>query len=205
MKQCKKCNLPKPIESFTVDVRYKDGRYPWCFECRKTWRDGRKDKQRELHTNWREQNRDHVRTESLGYYYAHRDEELVKRRARQRERWQNDPAYRAKKNAFKKERYHSNPEFNAKKRGWAVVTSHRRRMRVRGTASHFSQAEWRALCAKYNHCCLCCGQQKPLSPDHVVPIARGGLNGIDNIQPLCRQCNQAKGTKTIDYRPGGSS
>lgn len=204
MKTCKKCTQDKPIDSFTVDVRYKDGRYPWCFECRKAWRDARKDKQKELHANWREQNRDHVREYSLAQYYQNRDDNLARRRVRQRERWQNDPAYRARKNAEKKARYYTHPEFNKKRKAWSVVTSHRRRMRVRGTASHFSQAEWRALCTKYNHCCLCCGQQKPLSPDHVVPIARGGLNGIDNIQPLCRQCNQAKGTKTIDYRPTGS-
>lgn len=203
MKTCKKCNLPKPLDSYTTDTRYKDGLYPWCFDCRKAWRDARKDKQRELHANWREQNRDHVREQSLNWYYQNRDQELEKRRARQRDRWHNDPAYRAKKNAFKKARYHSNAAFNAKKRGWAVVTSHRRRDRVRGTASHFSQAEWRELCAKYDQRCLCCGQQKPLSPDHVVPISRGGSNAIENIQPLCRQCNQTKGAKTIDYRPAG--
>ncbi len=202
MKTCRKCQQDRPIESFTVDVRYKDGRYPWCAECRRAWRQGRKDRQRELHTNWREQNREHVRQESLSYYHQHRDEELTKRRARLRDRWHNDPVYRAKKNAFKKARYHSDPVFNKKKRDWAVVTSHRRRDRVRGTGQHFSQAEWRALCAMYDQRCLCCGQEKPLSPDHVVPVSCGGSNAIENIQPLCRECNQAKGTKTIDYRLG---
>lgn len=200
MKTCKKCNQDKPIDDFTVDVRYKDGRYPWCAACRREWRQARKERQRELHANWREQNRDHVRAESLTYYHQHREQELVKRRERQRDRWHNDPAYRAKKNAFKKARYHTNPEFNKKRRAWAVVTSHRRRARIAATGGHYSVAKWRALCRRYDQRCLRCGEQKPLSPDHVVPISRGGSNDIANIQPLCAECNAWKGTQTIDYR-----
>ena len=200
-KVCRKCGTPQPINSFTIDVRYTDGRYPWCAACRRAWRQGRKERIRELYTSWRDQNRDQVRTESLAYYHAHREQELVKRRARQRERWHNDPAYRAKKNAFKKARYYANPEFNQKKRGWAVVSSHRRRARIAMTGGHYSVAAWRALCAHYDHRCLRCGERKPLSPDHIVPISRGGTNDIANIQPLCADCNAWKATKTIDFRP----
>jgi 5-methylcytosine-specific restriction endonuclease McrA len=48
---------------------------------------------------------------------------------------------------------------------------------------------------------LCCGRPDvKLTQDHVVPLARGGSNLIDNIQPLCASCNSSKGTQTIDYR-----
>lgn len=36
-----------------------------------------------------------------------------------------------------------------------------------------------------------------LSVDHIVPIARGGSNGFDNLQTLCRWCNSSKGSKTM--------
>lgn len=68
------------------------------------------------------------------------------------------------------------------------------------TVGSFSETEWRELCDKYDNKCLCCGEKKPLTRDHVIPLDVGGLNVIDNIQPLCRQCNSRKNTKTIDYR-----
>lgn len=202
MKVCKKCTQAKPFESYTIDVRYKDGYYPWCFECRQAWRQGRKGRQKELHKNWREQNREHASAESLAYYHAHRDEELVKRRANQKWRWHNDPVYRARKNREKLTHYHTNPENNRKRKLWSLAHVHRRRARIKGTNTSFTPTEWRALCDQYGNRCLCCGEAKPLTPDHVVPISCGGSNAIDNIQPLCLECNLRKNAKTIDYRLG---
>jgi hypothetical protein len=39
--------------------------------------------------------------------------------------------------------------------------------------------------------------------DHVKPLFCGGSNSIDNIQPMCRGCNSAKGTSERDWRPRG--
>jgi 5-methylcytosine-specific restriction endonuclease McrA len=39
-----------------------------------------------------------------------------------------------------------------------------------------------------------------LTRDHVVPLKHGGLNTIENIQPLCGSCNSRKHLKHIDYR-----
>lgn len=57
-----------------------------------------------------------------------------------------------------------------------------------------------ALIAEYNFKCLHCGKIKPLTADHVVPIAKGGTSNIGNIQPLCKACNSSKGTNIVDYR-----
>lgn len=65
-----------------------------------------------------------------------------------------------------------------------------------------STRQWRDLLAMYDHRCLCCGRQDArLEADHVTPIALGGQNGPENVQPLCRKCNLAKGVSIIDYRP----
>jgi 5-methylcytosine-specific restriction endonuclease McrA len=64
----------------------------------------------------------------------------------------------------------------------------------------FTAEEWRSLCVFYNSKCLCCKKHKPLEPDHVVPVSKGGTSCIDNIQPLCRSCNARKNDNTIDYR-----
>lgn len=61
--------------------------------------------------------------------------------------------------------------------------------------------EWRDLLQKYGNKCLKCGRSDvTIEMDHVIPIAKGGLNVIENIQPLCRSCNAKKHTKIIDYR-----
>lgn len=53
---------------------------------------------------------------------------------------------------------------------------------------------------KYGRKCLCCGTDKNLTIDHVIPVFKGGKNNISNYQPLCKSCNSSKGTKTTDYR-----
>jgi len=81
---------------------------------------------------------------------------------------------------------------------------HARRARERNAPGRFSYQEWESLKVQYDYTCLCCGRQEPevkLTPDHVIPLARGGSNGIENIQPLCLRCNSRKQARTIDYRP----
>ena len=36
-----------------------------------------------------------------------------------------------------------------------------------------------------------------MTVDHIVPKSRGGLNHIDNYQPLCRWCNAIKSDKNM--------
>ena len=37
-----------------------------------------------------------------------------------------------------------------------------------------------------------CGSGENLEIDHVVPLARGGSNRLENLQLLCRDCNRRK-------------
>lgn len=78
---------------------------------------------------------------------------------------------------------------------------HKRRALKTNSIEHFTATEWLELCEKYANQCLCCGRDDlNLTADHVVPLSRGGSNGIDNIQPLCSHCNSSKWAKTVDYR-----
>lgn len=49
---------------------------------------------------------------------------------------------------------------------------------------------------KNNGKCVGCGSTENLEIDHIKPIARGGNNDMDNLQPLCKSCNAQKSTKT---------
>lgn len=50
-----------------------------------------------------------------------------------------------------------------------------------------------------NYNCRICGRSSTdgvtLHIDHIIPIAKGGTSELDNLQTLCKDCNQGKGTK----------
>ena len=117
-------------------------------------------------------------------------------------------------------------EHTAKGRAWYQANPEKSRERVRrwqrenparcrdwnGTyqarkhaaeGSH-TDAEWDALCQEHQNCCASCGENHPLTRDHIVPLSQGGTDWITNIQPLCNSCNSAKGTKTIHFKPSPS-
>jgi 5-methylcytosine-specific restriction enzyme A len=43
--------------------------------------------------------------------------------------------------------------------------------------------------------CQRCGATDNLCVDHIVPLASGGSNDLDNLQLLCGHCNLSKGAK----------
>lgn len=64
-----------------------------------------------------------------------------------------------------------------------------------------TEAQWERLKARYSYTCVKCRQQGvELTKDHIVPLALGGTDSIDNLQPLCRRCNSSKGATVADYR-----
>lgn len=56
------------------------------------------------------------------------------------------------------------------------------------------------LVAAQGECCVNCGESEGLVLDHVLPIAKGGLSRLDNLQLLCATCNRIKGKLVIDFR-----
>lgn len=56
------------------------------------------------------------------------------------------------------------------------------------------------LAAENGVCCANCGESSDLVLDHVIPIAKGGLSRLDNLQLLCSVCNRIKGKLVIDCR-----
>jgi HNH endonuclease len=145
------------------------------------------------------------------------DRTLAQRRKRRAERYQ-DPAYRDQTNAAQRarrpryphlqqrnlekhrERYANDPAYHKAYNARVNVANHKRRALIDSGGSHTEQ-EWNALCASYDHRCLCCGETKPLTKDHVLPLSLGGDNTIENLQPLCLACNLRKHAKHVDYRP----
>jgi hypothetical protein len=73
-------------------------------------------------------------------------------------------------------------------------------------AGSHNKGDWELLKRQYDYTCPCCRCREPeikLTEDHIIPISRGGSNYIENIQPLCMDCNHSKYTKIIKYSPSG--
>lgn len=64
----------------------------------------------------------------------------------------------------------------------------------------FSKSQFNHVLDVYSHTCLLCGTTDDICADHVLALATGGMNTIDNIQPLCRLCNTLKSTEHTDMR-----
>ena len=46
--------------------------------------------------------------------------------------------------------------------------------------------------------CTACGSTTDLTGDHRVPLSKGGMSRLENVQVLCRPCNSSKGSREED-------
>ena len=76
----------------------------------------------------------------------------------------------------------------------------RRYARRAGNGGSHTLTEWRDKCEAFGNMCAYCGESKPLSRDHDIPLSRGGTDDIANIIPACRLCNSKKRHRTsVEY------
>lgn len=75
-----------------------------------------------------------------------------------------------------------------------------RLMDARARGSH-TESEWVEVLVRFGYRCVMCGCIPDPRPtkDHIVPLFLGGSDGIDNLQPTCRECNSSKGTSTFNW------
>ena len=55
------------------------------------------------------------------------------------------------------------------------------------------------LMRRQDNTCVYCGYRRTAASmdiDHIIPVVRGGSNNEDNLQVICRPCNQRKGLQT---------
>lgn len=101
----------------------------------------------------------------------------------------------------------ANKRYRQTKKGKEVVLEarHRYMARQRGLPHDLTAEEWEYIKSRYP-ICLRCGRpfskEMPPTPDHVIPVSRGGGYTKLNIRPLCLVCNVKKGNKMdfLSYR-----
>jgi 5-methylcytosine-specific restriction endonuclease McrA len=78
-----------------------------------------------------------------------------------------------------------------------------RRVRKAGNGGSHTADEVKYLKEIQSYQCLMCHKFEPeitLTLDHILPISKGGGDGIGNCQMLCKSCNSSKNAKFIDFR-----
>lgn len=88
--------------------------------------------------------------------------------------------------------------------GAGTTTRSERLVAARKIAKHTPE-EWHAMQHIFGGCVKCGISSADLhgeecTKDHIIPVFKGGSDGIENIQPLCRQCNSSKSADGTDYR-----
>jgi 5-methylcytosine-specific restriction endonuclease McrA len=64
--------------------------------------------------------------------------------------------------------------------------------REKGAIGSHTLEMWENLKIEFDNKCAFCRKKTNLTKDHIIPLSEGGTNFIDNIQPLCRNCNSRK-------------
>jgi hypothetical protein len=107
----------------------------------------------------------------------------IKARARAKKWWDEHPDKRKLVVA----RYEaSNPELKQARKA-------RYRGRLLNAEGAFTHEEWEARKVQFGNRCAYCGRKtKRLTPDHYIPLSKGGTNFIDNIIPSCERYNRHK-------------
>lgn len=215
LKQCRKCNEWKACDLFRNDRTRKDGKFSYCKACdkkrehvyyaenrdmllekKRAYSATHSDQAKDRSVQWREKNREKHRAASSQWSRDHPEQVRERSRRMSREYPEQIRGYKKRWRDANKETIRRWRENNA-----AKVQAYFSRRRAREKVGQsYTAGEWRALCDWFENVCVRCGASGPMSPDHVVPLAKDGSNLIFNIQPLCRPCNRQKHVAVVDYR-----
>ncbi|WP_339306506.1 HNH endonuclease signature motif containing protein [Paenibacillus sp. FSL R5-0519] len=72
-----------------------------------------------------------------------------------------------------------------------------RYQREKNAEGSHTEKEWQLVKERHNNKCAMCKEDKFLTKDHIIPLSKGGSDYIENIQPLCRNCNSKKHDKIL--------
>lgn len=191
-----------------------------CDLCRKArneylaiWREKNKNRLKEKQARYYLDNKKHLREQGRNYYQAHKQESYNQNKA-----WRK--ANPEKMAEYRKKWIEANPEKNREtKAAWSKrnpeskrLIEHRRRARMYAVENE-KYTEAQVLEAYGTDCHICskpidleaprrtnqAGWENGLHLDHLVSIAKGGSNTLENIRPAHGLCNTKKGAREHQF------
>jgi len=181
---CKKV-LPLTGHYFGVDKRSPGSYLSTCKKCKK-------EKNQSYHAANREKSNKRARV-----YYAANKKDISEKSKIYRKR--NQAIIRERKQARKEQIAKYNREWRKTNSGYMMAHKRRRRALILTSAGHHTEKDIENLYRQQQgKCCYCkCDLNNVFHVDHIVPLSRGGSNGVSNIAIACPFCNQSKGNKLL--------
>ncbi len=148
-----------------------------AFQCQ--WNKDHRAERAAYMRDWRKANPDYDRR----YHLAHREQKAESDR-----QWY--AANRESKRAYTRQWFKDNSD---------KAREYVRRRRARKHSATIGPVDEGAVYGRDGYMCMYCGAtRKPLTLDHIIPLAGGGSHCEDNLVAACRECNSRKNVKPLE-------
>ena len=196
-KTCNCCGECKPLSAYTTDRKAPDGLAHGCNKCRagraRAWRRGIKcdgGSEYKLCTTCNKVKK----SQCFNIDNPSRNKKGTKK-SRCKECCRKESRKHYSEN---KSRYLSNTrDWKSRNAGKDSEYYHRRKSIYLGASGDHTAAEWNQILEACGGKCVRCGSSEEIHKDHIQPLALGGSNSKENLQPLCKTCNCSKGSKLL--------
>lgn len=183
-KLCRKCDTVKPVEQFRKDSHKKSGYGSSCKPCSS-----------EAAKSWQRRNPEKRKARDAAWYAQNKERKAAsdaKRIVKYRERRREIDASRWAGLTLEQRRERWNAWY------WANREHSLRYKRTQRIIRRSKDADWALFPKSLAYVrvigldpCVYCGA-KAEAVDHIIPVAKGGTGGWDNLAPVCTRCNSSK-------------
>lgn len=223
MKYCKRCDKTKPLEDFPTSKILKSGRHSYCRKCCSAFSCHWERKQWANNPDYAAKRRRYMRKYRAPLIAAKRQAEINADLAMLRA-----GKFKVKKSHHKicpilrevpnlcaaallelrlqrqarrdrEKQRESTKRWKRANPAAVSAQSFRRRTNFAALRADLTEDQWQLIKASYGHRCAYCGEKKPLTQDHVVPVSKGGHHTASNIVPACQSCNSSKGDRPVKW------